>query len=238
MNDGFVTERNEVDMSENSEGQITTEEDRDAVKQYRVRSISDSEIRDIFRHDIWDVEKGIDYLIGIYSYTPADEASAEQLVTLDGAIHTGGLGDVVIENFCKLHDRLRSIWRHSRRKDEYTPGYFIRWGLQLSDVFEISWFDDARSRGLVPDKWLTRPKPAIEAVSNEDEEKMGKEKTSMLSLIGGLYAAKYRLQENNTVSDVFRELQMAGVGLDRRTIKSHLLRATRLVKLSAYFAAS
>jgi len=220
-------------MSENSEEQITTEEDKDPAKQYRVHSVSDqSEIRDIFRHDIWDVEKGIDYLIGIYSFSPADEASAEQLVTLDGVTHTaGGQGDVVIENFCKLHDRLRSIWRHSRRKDEYTPGYFIRWGLKLSDVFEISWLDDARSRGLIPEKWLTKPEPAIESVSDEDDEKIGKERTSMLSLIGGLYAARYRLQEKDTVTDVSRDLDMAGVKLDRRTIKRHLFQATRLVKL-------
>ncbi len=217
-------------MSENSEGQIPTEEDREAVKQYRVCSVSDDpRIRDIFRYEIWDVEKGIDYLIGIFDYFPGDEAHGEQLETLDGTIYTVGQDAAVIEYLCNLHDRLRAIWRHSRKKDKYTPGYFIRWGLKLRDVFEISWLDDAQSKGLVSDKWLLKPANPSDFDRLLEDKSLGKEKGYLLGVIAGLYYARYSQSSENTTLSVQNDLDLAGITMDKRTVKGHLLDAMSLL---------
>jgi hypothetical protein len=149
-------------MSENPDEQISAEGDRRAVMLYRICSISnDPRIEDIFRYKIWGLENGIDYLVGIYSFTFSivNNTKVEKLVALDGSIYFSGKDDAVIDYFCELHDRLRQIWLNSKKLDKYSPGFFIRWGLKLSEVFEISWLADAMSKGFVPDNWLIRPPP-------------------------------------------------------------------------------
>lgn len=198
-------------------------------EQQYVRSISENPlIEDIFRFNLWGTGQGIDYLVGIYETTYDEEQLVNQLVSLDGLVYKRGKDDDVIERFFSLHDRLSDIWRHSRRKDQYTPGYFIRWGLRLKDVFQISWLEDARSKGLVSEEWISKP---LQAASPNEYEEMpnGKEKQSLLMLIGGLYVARYGMQSKNTTKAVSEDLQFAGPQLDPRTIKRHLRAALRYV---------
>lgn len=95
-------------------------------------------------------------------------------------------------------------------------------------MFQISWLEDARSKGLVPDKWISKPLPA-EPSNKYEEMPKGKEKQSLLMLIGGLYAARYSMQGKNTTKAVSEDLQFAGADLDPRTIKRHLRAALSYV---------
>lgn len=200
-------------------------------EQQYVRSISENPlIEDIFRFDLWGTEQGIDYLVGIYETTYDDERFVDQLVSLDGLIYKRGKDDDVIKRFTSLHDRLSNIWRHSRRKDKYTPGYFIRWGLGLADIFQISWLEDAKAKGLVPEKWLIRT-PSSDSFDRVVEEKsLGKKEGYLLSIIAGLYFARYSQQSEETALAVQKDLDLAGINIDIRTIRRHLLAAIPFIK--------
>lgn len=217
-------------MSDVEAGKTLSEAVGESANKYLVRSVSDvPQIKDIFRFELWGVEQGIDYLIGVHRYISATEPAEEKLITLDGCIYSGSEHNEAIEHFCKLHDRISDIWRHSRRKDRYTPGYFIRWALELADVFQITWLDDARNQGLVPEKWLVKPASPSSFERVSEEKSLGKKEGYLLGIIAGLYYARYSMVSEDTVSSVQSDLALGGIDFDKRTIRGHLLAAIPLL---------
>jgi hypothetical protein len=215
-------------MTENNMSDQAQESPIQPSSQHHVYSISeDPAIRDIFRFDRWDVQSGIDYLIGAFKFIPGDQSNGDQAITLDGKTYNTEGGNSIVDQLSNLHDRLFSIWKHSTKtRLRYSPGYFIRWGLSLSDIFHISWLDDARKKGLVPEEWLSPP-TVQEGTSQEQKENLGKVKESLLKIIAGLYISRYS-KCTDTIRQVTEAIEFAGLKIDERTVKSHLLDAISL----------
>ena len=215
-----MTENNKPDQAQGIPSQPSP--------QHYVQTISDDPlIRDIFRFDRWDVQSGIDYLIGAFKFIPGELGSSDQVITLDGKTYTSEEGNSVVDQLSDLHDRLFSIWKHSTKtRHRYPPSYFIKWGLSLCDIFRISWLDDARQKGLVPEEWLSPPK-VQERTSQGQNENLGKTKESLLKIIAGLYISQYS-KHPDTIRQVTEAIEFAGLTLDERTVKRHLIAAISL----------
>ena len=112
-----------------------------------VSTITDEiEIRALFRSRYWEVDDGIDVLLGIYSVEEEEDGNFK-VQTLDGKVYAGPENANQVEDLLKRHDILKKIWCNSIDAEKGSKSFFIRWGMKNRDICGLFWLEDAVNQG-------------------------------------------------------------------------------------------
>lgn len=166
-------------------------------------------IRDIFRFKLWEMDEGLDYLLGIFKTNRLPDGTVE-LHTLDGRCFNSSDDQALMDEIFSRHDRLAEIWNHSAKKSRYSPGFFVRWGLQHRDICKLSWLDDALNKGLLQ-------QPVEKAAPLHHSEK-----SSLLRIIAGLTVIAYKKPSHGLKAEIRREFEQIGLEISENTLNKHL----------------
>ena len=198
------------------------------IQQHLVLSVSDNPlIRDIFRYRYWCPAEAMLYLTGIYQllHDDADEKK-RHLTALDGKQYSDPEDSRIIEDFCLTFDRLSRIWAHANLSDLHTPGFYLRWGLRRSEVFEISWLPYAVTHRLVQQEWLKSKKQAEE---EEGKDLTDPERKSLLKIIAALLTHSKIYLRHGDIKKVSRLLDNADASMSENTLSKYLKEAEEYI---------
>lgn len=187
----------------------------------KVTTLSDDPlILDIFRFKLWSRNEGIDYLLGIFKFIKLPDGS-EELQTLDGQRYNSNKDRAIMDDLFAKHDRLVKIWRHSTKRLRYSPRFFIRWGLQHSDICPLYWLEDAQAKGL-----YSKPQEEVKAQEQEQATELHhSERAKLLKIIAGLTLVAYGSLKHGLKTEIRHDLEKLGLGIGETTINKHLGRA-------------
>jgi len=176
-------------------------------------------ITDIFGYRFWEVEEAMDYLIGIFKLETDDESNYLTLTTLDGKIYCDPNDSEIINKYSTLHDRLMEFWLHDNKEPEYTPAYFIRWGLKRNNIFTISWLDDALQKNLIT---TTQLKSKTQRITVQSENLQESERKCVLSIIAGMAIEKYGYPQHTSVKKINNAIERAGLSISDNSLRKYL----------------
>lgn len=179
----------------------------------------DPPLTDIFGYRLWEVEEAMDYLIGIFKFTKEIDTNNLTLTTLDGKIYCEPKDSDIIKQYSLLHDRLMEFWDHDDKNLEYTPAYFIRWGLRHKRVFEISWLNDALQKNLISSEQL---KPKAQRISVQSEDLKESERNSVLSIIAGMAIEKYGYPQHTSIKRIKNDIERVGLSISDNSLSKYL----------------
>lgn len=186
-----------------------------APAEIKVTTLSDDPlILDVFRFKLWSRNEGIDYLLGIFKFIKLPDGS-EELQTLDGHRYNSQKDQAIMDDLFAKHDRLVEIWRHSTKRPQHSPRFFIRWGLQHRDICPLFWLEDAQAKGLLP-------KP-------QEQEQVAElhhsERAKLLQIIAGLTLVAYGSVKHGLKTEIRHDLEKLGFDITETTLNKHLGRA-------------
>ena len=178
----------------------------------KVTTLSDDPlILDIFRFKLWSRDEGIDYLLGIFKFVKLSDGS-EELQTLDGHRYNSRKDQAIMDDLFAKHDRLVEIWSHSTKRSQYSPSFFIRWGLQHRDICPLAWLEEAQAKGLLP---KTREQEKVTELHHSERAKL-------LQIIAGLTLVAYSSLRHGLKTEIRHDLEKQGFKISENTLNKHL----------------
>lgn len=82
---------------------------------------------------------------------------------------------------------------------------------------------------MVKEKFLLKPASPSDFDRVSKDKSLGKKEGYLLAIIAGLYYARYSQTSGDTALHVQKDLELAGINIDIRTIRGHLLAAMPLL---------
>lgn len=190
-----------------------------APAEITVTTLSDDPlILDVFRFKLWNRNEGIDYLLGIFKFVELPDGSKE-LQTLDGHRYNSQKDQAIMDDLFAKHDRLVKIWKHSRKGLRYSPRFFIRWGLQHSDICPLYWLEDAQAKGLYP-----KPQEKVQ-IQEQASELHHSERAKLLQIISGLTHFIYGPPKHGLMTEIRTDLDGIGFNIGETSMNKHLAHA-------------
>lgn len=201
---------------------------KESVPDIKVSEVANcSEITDVFRYRLWAADEGLDYLAGIFQFVESNTAT-DVLIALDGKAYSVANNENAINAICKRVDRLKKFWDHSSKKDRYSPSFFIKWGLQHREIFDITWLNDAVEKNLVDKKLLSGGVNSDQAGQDLREV----ERVSMLKIIAGMSAGSYGYPSQGAIKKITMDMQELGVHVAENTLSKYLKSAKSFLPIS------
>lgn len=179
-------------------------------------------VTDIFGYRFWEAEEAMEYLIGIFKLKKDKDTGYVTLTTLDGKIYCEPMDSVIIHKYTSLHRRLMDFWDHDDKEQEYTPAYFIRWGLRRKNVFEITWLENALQRNLISSEQLKTKAQRLPTLNDDLKES---ERNSVLAIIAGMATGKYKYPEHTSITRINNDIERAGLSVSDGTLRKYLTMA-------------
>jgi hypothetical protein len=187
----------------------------------------DIEIRALFRARYWEVDDGIDFLLGIYSVKKVEDGFL-QVKTLDGNVYTGPECANQIDDLLKRHDVMKKIWVNSTQAEKGSKSFFIRWGIKNKDICRLFWLEDAVNQGLLPASLLL-PKKQSRVEAPEEKSLNSSEKRALLKIIAALAELMYckpfdekGVLKRGLMAEILKDILSKGFTIEEETLNKHL----------------